>query len=439
MPAYAVVRSDEDNKTARRRSAIHAALTMVNHRKNGALIIVDEADNLLNTEMSWFLRGETQDKGWLNHVLETPGARMLWITNDIGDIDVSVKRRFAYSVPFTQFNRRQRIRLWDTVLRSNRVKRLMREEDIVRLAREYRASAGAIDLAVKTAVHAGATTRTVFRGAVQRALQAHQTLLADGVGQRRKEHTVDGYTLDGLHVDGDLGAMLGHLEAFNRVLRAGSETEKASRNLLFYGPPGTGKSELARHIAERLDRELIVKRASDILNPYVGMTERMIRSAFAEAEQEDGVLVIDEVDSLLFTREMAVRSWEVSQVNEMLAQMERFRGILICTTNRMDDMDHAMLRRFDYELEFKYLTPEGNVIFYRKLLAPLVKSHLDSKSIDALRSLGYLTPGDFKVVRDRFVVHPRNSVDASDLLQSLRAEAKLKPEQKGRRRMGFHN
>ncbi len=74
-------------------------------------------------------------------------------------------------------------------------------------------------------------------------------------------------------------------------------------NLLFHGPPGTGKSELARYIAKRLDREIICKRASDILDPYVGMTERKIREPFEEAEREEAILVIDEADTMLFNRE----------------------------------------------------------------------------------------------------------------------------------------
>ena len=81
-------------------------------------------------------------------------------------------------------------------------------------------------------------------------------------------------------------------------------------NLLFYGPPGTGKSELARFIAHHLDREPIFKRASDFLNPYVGVTEQLIADAFGEAEKEGAGLIIDEADSFIFSRDKAVRSWK---------------------------------------------------------------------------------------------------------------------------------
>ncbi len=78
---------------------------------------------------------------------------------------------------------------------------------------------------------------------------------------------------------------------------------------------------------------------------WVGEGEKNIKRAFAEAESEEAILIIDEADSLLFNRDRAVRSWEISFTNEFLTRMERFRGILICTTNRVEDLDSASLRR----------------------------------------------------------------------------------------------
>ena len=48
--------------------------------------------------------------------------------------------------------------------------------------------------------------------------------------------------------------------------------------------------------------------------------------AFAEAEEENGIMLIDEVDTFLFDRSGASRSWEITQVNEFLTQLEQFRG-----------------------------------------------------------------------------------------------------------------
>jgi GTPase SAR1 family protein len=102
VSVYAITR-DERNKSENRRTAITACMNMTNTGK-GSVIIVDEADNLLNTMNSWFLRGETQDKGWLNSLLERPGTRMIWITNRVDGIEDSVLRRFAYVLEFNRLN-----------------------------------------------------------------------------------------------------------------------------------------------------------------------------------------------------------------------------------------------------------------------------------------------------------------------------------------------
>ena len=127
------------------------------------------------------------------------------------------------------------------------------------------------------------------------------------------------YSLAGLNAEGDLKKMLEQSKLFYLYLRDSRDSRRLNMNFLFYGPPGTGKSELARYIANELDRELICKRSSDLLDPYVGMTERRISQAFEEAENEEAVLVIDEADSLLFSPDRAQRSWEISQTNEFLS------------------------------------------------------------------------------------------------------------------------
>jgi transitional endoplasmic reticulum ATPase len=95
------------------------------------------------------------------------------------------------------------------------------------------------------------------------------------------------------------------------------------------------------------------------------MTERRLAQAFYEAETQEAVLVMDEVDSILASRDRAHHTWEVSFTNELLAQMETFRGILICITNRLMDIDQASIRRFNFKIGFNYLKPEGSVLFYQ--------------------------------------------------------------------------
>jgi AAA+ superfamily predicted ATPase len=383
------------------------------------------------------MRGETQDKGWLNELLEKPGIRMIWITNSIGGIEGSVLRRFAYSFHFRPFNRRQRIQLWDNILRKNKCKRLFSQKEVENFAKKYPVNAGIIDLAVKKSLEANHRSRAEFQQAVDLALTAHETLLNYGEKKVNKDRIEKQYSLEGLNVKGDLTATLKQLKAFDGYLRKEDQDKSMNMNLLLYGPPGTGKSELSRFIAEKLDREIICKRVSDIQDKYVGETEKNIKNAFLEAEKEEAILVIDEADSLLFSRDRAVRSWEISFVNEFLTQMERFRGILICTTNRMKDLDQASIRRFNTKLGFDYLLPEGSVIFYKKLLAGLIDSMLDQQSKSVLKRIPNLTPGDFKTVRDRFSFCPQEELNHELFLDALEEESRIKEMHRNRTRIGF--
>jgi hypothetical protein len=123
--------------------------------------------------------------------------------------------------------------------------------------------------------------------------------------------------------------------------------------MLFHGAPGTGKSALAEEIARRHGRPTVVRAASQLLSKYVGGTERNLAAAFTEAASRGALLILDEADSFLQPRRAAQRSWEVSQVNELLVQIERFEGWLVCTTNFLEGLDEAALRRFALKVRFE--------------------------------------------------------------------------------------
>ena len=435
IPAYEICQ-DRLNHTLNRRAAILACMNMTNGN-DGSLIIVDEADNLLNTMGSWFSRGETQDKGWLNQLMEESGVRMIWITNDITSIEPSVMRRFAFSVSFPDFNLRQRISLWDSILQRHHVRRYFNDGEIKKLAVRYPLSAAIIDMAVVKALETASRKSKNLLSIVEMNLNAHQILLNNGEKPKNNETIEDNYSIEGLNIKGNLPTIFEQLEAFDHRLRQNEHRYVRNFNLLFYGPPGTGKSELARFIAEHLDRELMIRRASDIISKYVGETEQNISMVFSQAETAEAVLVVDEADSFLFNRNHAIRSWEISQTNEFLTQMERFRGILICTTNRFEGLDQASIRRFNYKIGFGCLKPEGNVIFYKKLLAPLVLQCLNENDEYRLRNIHNLAPGDFRVVRDRFASLAPDKINNTEMIDALQEEAQIKKLQEGINSIGF--
>lgn len=129
-------------------------------------------------------------------------------------------------------------------------------------------------------------------------------------------------------------------------------------SICIYGEPGVGKSAYAEYLAERLGLCVIKKTAGDILDQYIGNSEQKIKEAFEEAEKKKCVLIIDEVDSFLRSRGMSTKSWEITMVNQMLTSMQDFSYPFFCTTNFIDILDDASLRRFTFKLGFGFLKPE---------------------------------------------------------------------------------
>ncbi|MGC8523205.1 MAG: ATP-binding protein, partial [Acidibrevibacterium sp.] len=196
-------------------------------------------------------------------------------------------------------------------------------------------------------------------------------------------------------------------------------------SLLLAGPPGAGKTAWARHLAERLGLPVLQKRASDILDPYVGGTERAIAEAFAEAREMAAFLLFDEADSLLFERGEAVRSWEITQVNEMLSAMEAHDLPFACTTNLSERLDRASLRRFLLKIRFEWMTPAQARAAFRRFFACEPPAALDG--------LRCLTPADFALVARRAALSGESEPD--DLVRLLAAESAGR--RGGRGPMGF--
>jgi transitional endoplasmic reticulum ATPase len=211
----------------------------------------------------------------------------------------------------------------------------------------------------------------------------------------------------------------------------------AGVSLCLYGRPGTGKSELVAYLAKRMARPLVARRVSDLVSMWLGETEQNIARAFEEAEQQGAVLLLDECDSFLRDRRFAHHSWERTQVNELLQQIEGFRGVVACTTNLFGDLDQAVLRRFVHKVEFFPLLPEQAVLMWDAHLARFLSSGGEAERTaiaEALRCIPGITPGDFAVVARR-VAQLRGTWTAVALLRELETEVAARRGE--RRAIGF--
>lgn len=130
---------------------------------------------------------------------------------------------------------------------------------------------------------------------------------------------------------------------------------EAGLAVLFCGPPGTGKTMAAEALAGELDLDLYRIDLSQVVNKYVGETEKNLRRVFDAAEASDTILFFDEADAL-FGKRTDVREahdrFANIEVSYLLERMERFKGLAILATNRRKDLDEAFMRRLRYVVEF---------------------------------------------------------------------------------------
>jgi SpoVK/Ycf46/Vps4 family AAA+-type ATPase len=122
---------------------------------------------------------------------------------------------------------------------------------------------------------------------------------------------------------------------------------------LFTGPPGTGKTIMAEALANELGLLFQKVSPSNFLDKYVGGTEKNIKKIFKDAEKNKHLLFIDEAEGLFLDRQGSEKSWERTQVDELLQQVESFKGVLIIATNHKEMIDEAFCRRFLFHFNFE--------------------------------------------------------------------------------------
>ena len=392
------------------------------------MLLADEADAVLSTDAFRFRFGDDLDRGGVNQLMDEPGSRVVWVVNSIDELEGSVVRRFAFSLGFEALNPKQRRELWGRVLERHGLEQHFSQEAVRNLEAHHPVSAGALDSAAYQAGLVGGGSAEGTRAALTLALNAHEALAGKGLRSKARGGKDVPYAVEVINTDPGTAELMSRVRTWRELHEAG-EFESGLR-LLFHGPSGSGKSALAKHLARELGLPVLERRASDLLSKYVGDSERAVAQAFRQAEAKGAVLIMDEVDSFLGDRRLARRAWEVSLVNELLAQLEGLGGLLVATTNRADHLDGAAYRRFGERVAFGYLSTEGVEALYRLLLAPLAGGRFNSVVRTRLRGLRELTPGDLVVVRDRYRLMPKERRGHAAMVETLEREVRGKAKTK---------
>lgn len=154
-------------------------------------------------------------------------------------------------------------------------------------------------------------------------------------------------------------------EVISRLHQWGVKDKKAGidARIIFYGPPGTGKTLTAHSLSRSLKRQVLSFDCSKILSMYIGESEKNVRKIFdtyadlTRQTKTEPILLLNEADQFLASRSAGVGSSADQMHNQMqnifLEQIEKFQGILIATTNLLENIDKAFSRRFNYKIEFK--------------------------------------------------------------------------------------
>lgn len=394
-----------------------------------SLIVVDEADEMLSSGADFFGFNSGGAKGHLNSVLDNLKTPTIWITNTPADaLDESSRRRFDYSVEFKPLDNRQRLMIWQNNVRAMQLDEYFSESMLEELALSYQISAGGIAQTLKNIAGIKPESSEVPQ-LVKQLLSVHCKLMNLERNTQEKMLPAKDYSLQGLNIKGDipLDAIVGAVRKF-QLNDAAASPDRPRMNLLCAGPPGTGKSEYVKFLANTLNTKVIVRMGSDLLSKWVGGTEQNIKMAFEQAEREKAILFLDEIDGLVQNRGRAGHSWEVTQVNELLYQMENFNGIMVGATNFLENLDPAIMRRFTFKLSFDYLDNPGKKIFFERMF----KTVLTSDELLRLNNIEQLTPGDFRTVRQSLYYLEDNS--NAHRLSALEQESSCKKQ--GRRQTG---
>ena len=197
-------------------------------------------------------------------------------------------------------------------------------------------------------------------------------------------------------------------EVVARLVEWGVKDKKSGidARIIFYGAAGTGKTMTAYSLAKSLKRQVLAFDCSKILSMYVGESEKNVRKIFdtfydlSEKTKSEPILLLNEADQFLGARSSGNITGSDQMHNQMqnifLEQIENFKGMLIATTNLLENIDKAFSRRFNYKIEFKKPNEQQRVKLWEMML-PVDAPYDEDIDISALAKYS-LTGGQINLI-----------------------------------------
>jgi len=402
------------------RSLPHVLTYFSEQAKNhNQVLLFDECEDILRSNP--FIG---RSDAWAKILFENFQGVAIFTTN-YGE-PYGFERRMDYVVEFKSPSAkvRERILLQEltTLREENLVSSIPAPTELSKLATQYPIPGGYLRGALKLAAANSLTDKNTLPELTVRAIEESFEHFAKGLEKKRDEVHEPRLRLDEIALEAQTQSSVSLFIQYAREqlnAKNPSPLLPQGATAIFLGPPGTGKTITAEAIAHELQMPFRRVSPSTFMTMWFGETERKIRQIFKEAQTEKYVLFIDEAEGLFADRQGDISNTRTTIVNELLQQVESFKGVLIIATNFTDMMDSAFARRFVFHVKFTVPDAATRLTLWNKWSEPM---GLSKNIFEHLAQQFELTGGEIRNVAVKAIATREKRLDELSLLceQALR-------------------
>ncbi|KAH8797832.1 hypothetical protein F5884DRAFT_825515 [Xylogone sp. PMI_703] len=179
--------------------------------------------------------------------------------------------------------------------------------------------------------------------------------------------------------------------------------------MLFYGPPGVGKTLTAEAVSEHLQRPLYIISAGELGNDPQNL-EKNLSTILELADHWKAILLLDEAD--VFMRKRGLDHNHNSLVSVFLRKLEYYRGIMLLTTNRVEDFDEAIRSRIHLAIKYQPLGIDTRKVIWKNFLRKATTAQGDAKY--DIKELGNLAKNDLNGRQIKNVVRAAHALATNE-------------------------